>query len=77
VPPARPSALLITEPNKGITPLTWLKAIPAAVKPDHVRDILDRCVRSERSEFRQNSARLCILIVTGSSFAKGVRPLLT
>lgn len=35
-------ALLITDPNKGITPLTWLKAIPTAVKPDHVRDILDR-----------------------------------
>lgn len=35
-------ALPITEPNKGITPLTRLKAIPTAVKPDHVRDILDR-----------------------------------
>jgi len=33
---------LITDPNKGVTPLTWLKAIPTAVKPDHVRDILDR-----------------------------------
>ncbi|WP_292594769.1 DUF4158 domain-containing protein [Mesorhizobium sp.] len=35
-------ALLITEPDKGITTLTRLKAIPTAVKPDHVRDILDR-----------------------------------
>lgn len=34
--------LLITEPNNGTIPLTWLKAIPTAVKPDHVRDILDR-----------------------------------
>nr|WP_168169019.1 DUF4158 domain-containing protein [Shinella sp. HZN7] len=35
-------ALFVTDPVTGITPLAWLKAIPAAAKPDHVREILDR-----------------------------------
>jgi len=34
--------LLIIEPTKGIIPPNWMRAIPTAVKPDHVRDILDR-----------------------------------
>lgn len=34
--------LLVTDPSKGTTPLAWLKAIPTAMKPDHVRDILER-----------------------------------
>ena len=28
--------------DTGITQLTWLKAIPVAAKPDHIREILDR-----------------------------------
>lgn len=32
----------VVEPATGVTPLAWLKAIPAAGKPDHVREILDR-----------------------------------
>ncbi len=34
--------LFVLCPNMGITPLSWLKSIPAAPKPDHVREILDR-----------------------------------
>jgi len=33
---------LLTADSKGATPLTWLKTIPVAAKPDHVRDILER-----------------------------------
>jgi TnpA family transposase len=29
-------------PNGGASQLTWLKSIPVAVKPDHVRQIIDR-----------------------------------
>ncbi|GCA52888.1 tn3 transposase DDE domain protein [Sinorhizobium sp. KGO-5] len=35
-------ALMIPEAGKGTMPLTWLKTIPTAAKPDHVRDILER-----------------------------------
>lgn len=35
-------ALLIPDATKGAIALTWLKAIPATSKPDHVRDILER-----------------------------------
>lgn len=35
-------ALFVAESGMDITRLAWLKAIPAAAKPDHVREILDR-----------------------------------
>jgi hypothetical protein len=35
-------ALLVPDASKGAMPLTWLKTIPTAAKPDHVRDILER-----------------------------------
>ncbi|MGX1500808.1 TnpA family transposase [Labrenzia sp. MBR-25] len=35
-------ALLIDETGTGTIPLIWLKAIPTAAKPDHVRGILER-----------------------------------
>lgn len=34
--------LFVFGPDMGITPFSWLKTIPAAPKPDHVREILDR-----------------------------------
>lgn len=39
---ARLDALFVTDPSLGVTPLAWLKAVPVAAKPDHVRQILDR-----------------------------------
>lgn len=35
-------ALFVIDPNLGVTPLAWLKAVPVAAKPDHVRQIVDR-----------------------------------
>ena len=35
-------ALMILEAGRGTIPLTWLKPIPTAAKPDYVRDILER-----------------------------------
>jgi hypothetical protein len=39
---AKLDGLFGVDPDMGITQLSWLKAIPAAPKPDHVREILDR-----------------------------------
>jgi TnpA family transposase len=39
---AKLDALFVTDSVMDITPLAWLKAIPAAAKPDHIREILDR-----------------------------------
>ncbi len=33
---------MILEAGRGTIPLTWLKPIPTAAKPDYVRDILER-----------------------------------
>ncbi len=35
-------ALFVADPDTGVAPLAWLKSIPVAAKPDHIREILDR-----------------------------------
>ncbi len=35
-------SLLTVDASVGITPFAWLKAMPVAPKPDHVRELLDR-----------------------------------
>jgi hypothetical protein len=37
--------LLAADPALGMTPFAWLKAVPVAPKPDHVRELLDRLHR--------------------------------
>jgi Domain of unknown function (DUF4158) len=37
--------LLAADPALGMTPFAWLKAMPVAPKPDHVRELLDRLHR--------------------------------
>ena len=37
--------LLVADPALGMTPFAWLKAMPVAPKPDHVRELLDRLHR--------------------------------
>ena len=39
---ARLDGLLVIDPSAGMTPLTWLKAMPVAPKADHIRELLDR-----------------------------------
>lgn len=38
----RIDSLFVVDPATGVTPIAWLKAIPVAAKPDHIREILDR-----------------------------------
>ena len=35
-------SLFVVDPTTNVTPIAWLKAIPVAAKPDHIREILDR-----------------------------------
>lgn len=39
---AKLDLLMVSDPEKGVTPLAWLKDVPLAAKPDHIRSILDR-----------------------------------
>jgi hypothetical protein len=39
---AKLDALFVVDSDGDVSPLAWLKVIPAAAKPDHVREILDR-----------------------------------
>ena len=39
---ARLDGLLVIDPSVGMTPFAWLKAMPVALKADHILKLLDR-----------------------------------